>query len=55
VGKDGLRETEKVVNENDKLVTWEGVVRLGAGNDSDPRVCGGTKLHLLTFENEGKD
>jgi hypothetical protein len=55
VRKGGLRETKDVVNIDDELVARESVVRLGAGNDSDPGVSAGTKFSLFTFENGGED
>jgi hypothetical protein len=55
VRKSRLRETKEVVNEDDEMIALKGIVNLGAGNDSDPRVGRGTKFSLVTFEDGFKN
>jgi hypothetical protein len=55
VGKGRLRETKDVENVDDELVSREGVVRLGAGNDGNPWVSWSTKFSSVTFEDGGED
>jgi hypothetical protein len=46
--KGGLRKTQDMVKEDYELITREGIMRLGARNDGDPRVGGGAKLSCFT-------
>jgi hypothetical protein len=50
MGKGGLRETKYVMKEDDKVITWEGIMNLRTRNNGDPGVCWCTKFHCLTFE-----